>query len=142
MFFKLELEVEMDLKGFGFIVGAVLLVLALFVYSTWDQTRAAADRTQLEIQLERQPEVVQTTAEVGMTVLSKAITGVIVGVILGGGVMIYQHLRIRELENGGWGRFWERRKPISARQSNLKKPRMEDLLLMLLMRDAKRDERK
>lgn len=132
----------MDLKGFGFIVGAVLLVFGLFFYSNWDQTRAAADRTQLEIQLARQPAVVQTTAEVGMTVLSKVITGTIVSLIVAAVIVVWQQLTIRGLKNGGWERFWERRKPISMRQANPKKPRMEDLLLMMLMRDSKRDERK
>lgn len=130
----------MDLKGFGFIVCAVALVFGLFVYSGWDQTHAAAEQTELAIQLERQPEVVQTTAEVGMTVLSKVITGTVVSLIVAAIIMVWQQLKIRELKNGGWERFWERRKVIQPRQPNARKPKLEDLLMMYLMKD--RNERK
>lgn len=121
----------MDAKGFSFIILAGLLVAGLFSYSNWDQTRAAAERTELEIQLDRQPEVVHATAEVGMTVLSKVITGTLVSLIVAAGIMVYQQLKIRDLKNGGWERFWERRKPIPPRQANPRKPSLQDLMWMM-----------
>lgn len=129
----------MDIKGFGFIVCAVVLVAGLFAYSSWDQTRAAAARTELEIRLDRQPSVVQETTELGMTVFSKVITGTVVSLIVAAGIVIAQQLRIRELKNGSWGRFWERRRPIQPKQTNPRKPSMQDMLLALLLRD--RNER-
>lgn len=132
----------MDFKGFGFMVCAVALVFGLFAYSQWDQTRAAAAETQLEIRMDRQPEAVHAAEELGMSVFSKVISGVIAGAAITLAVMFWQYLKIRELKYGGWGRYWERRKTISMKQANPKKPRLEDLLLMMLMRDTKRDERK
>jgi len=131
----------MNKTGIGFILLAGLLVFGLFAYSNWDQTNAAAAKTEMEIQLDRQPEVVQATAEWAMTVLSKVIAGVVVSLLVAIGIFAYQQARINELKNGGWERFWQRRRPPQVKQANPKKPSVQDLVTMLLLRDVNRNDK-
>ncbi len=121
----------MDRTGFGYIILACLLVGGLFAFSSWDQTRAAAAQTELEIRLDRSPEIVQATEELGMTVLSKVIAGVIVSLAITIGIFVYQQARIRELINGGAERFWQRRTQPQVRQANAKKPSLQDMMWMM-----------
>jgi hypothetical protein len=70
------------------------------------------------------------------------IAGAVVSLVVAIGIFIYQQARIRELKEGGWERFWERRKPPQAKQANLKKTSLESLVTMLLLRDVNRNDRK
>jgi len=124
----------MDRTGIGYIILAAVLVFGLFAYSNWDQTNAEAAKTQVEIRMDRQPEAVRETEELGLTVLSKVIAGVIVSLVIAGGIFAYQQARIRELINGGAERFWQRRTLPQVRQANAKKPSVQDMILMMLLR--------
>lgn len=131
----------MDRTGIGLIILAGLLVFGLFWYSNLDQTKLAAAKTETEIRLDRQPELVKATVETGLTLSAKVIAGVIVSLILAITIFAYQQARINELKNGGWERFWLRRHPPQARQANPKKPSIQDLMAMLLLRDVNRNDR-
>ena len=131
----------MDRTGIGFVIFAGLLVLGLFWYSNMDQTRMAAAQTETEIRLDRQPDLVKATAEAGMTLSAKVISGVIVSLIVAIGIFAYQQARINELKNGGWERFWQRRRPPQPKQANSKKPSLQDLVTMMLLRDVNRNDR-
>lgn len=131
----------MDRTGIGLIILAGLLVFGLFWYSSLDQTKLAAAKTETEIRLDRQPELVKATVETGLTLSAKVIVGVIVSLIVAIGIFAYQQARINELKNGGWERFWQRRNPPPLRRANPKKPSVQDLMTMLLLRDVNRNDR-
>ena len=131
----------MDRTGIGIMIFAGLLVFGLFYYSSMDQTKLAAAQTETEIRLDRQPDLVKATIETGMTLSAKVIAGVIVSLIVAIGIFAYQQARIRELQNGGWERFWQRRRPPQLKQANPKKPNLQDLVTMLFLRDVNRNDR-
>lgn len=131
----------MDRTSIGFIILAGLLVFGLFSYANYDQTSMAAARTETEIRLEREPAVVKATAELGMTVFVKVIVGTLTSLIVAAGILAYQQARIRELMNGGWQRFWDRRR-LPKHEANPKKPSLQDLVMMMLARDLNDKDRR
>lgn len=119
----------MDRTSVGFVVLAVLLVFGMFAYANWDQTRMAAAEMEADIRLAQEPEAVQDAADLGMTLVTKVIAGTLTSLIVAAGILAYQQARIRELKDGGWERFWERRKV--PKDANAKKPSVMDLMAMI-----------
>ncbi len=136
-----EARFVMDKTGIGYIILAGLLVYGLFSFASWDQTKVSAATTETEIRMERQPEVVKATTDLGMTVLVKVIVGTLTSLIVAAGILAYQQARIRELKEGGWERFWQRRSLPKAKQANPKKPSVQDLILMMLAQNMKDKEK-
>lgn len=121
----------MDRTGIVYILLAVCLVFGLFAYSNWDQTSMAAAQAETEIRLEREPKTVQATADLGMTVLAKVIAGVLTSLIVAAGILAYQQAKIRELKEGGWERFWQRRKAAQGQGAKPKRYGPMDMLAMI-----------
>lgn len=131
----------MDRTGIGYIVLAGLLVFGLFAFANYDQTKMAAARTETEIRLDREPAPVKAVTELGMTVLAKVIVGTLTSLIVAAGVLAYQSARIRELKDGGWKYFMERRIPPKVR-GEARSPSVKDLVMMLLAQTLKDKDRR
>lgn len=134
----------MDKTTIGIIIMAGVLVFGLFAYANFDQTRTAVAATENGIRLERQPDVVEAGAELGITLAAKVIGSAVVSLLIAGAYMAYQAARIRELKQGGWDRFWARRQPprVSRKRSSSKKPGMSELINMLMLRELSDRRRK
>lgn len=132
----------MDKTTIGIIICVGFLVYGLFTFANYDQTRTAAAVTENDIRLERQPKVIETGAELGMTLIVKIVASAVVSLLIAGAYMAYQAARIRELKQGGWDRFWARRQPRpSKKRSSPKNPGLSDLINLMVLRELSGDKR-
>jgi hypothetical protein len=117
-----------------------LLVASMFAYNQLDQIGLASAETRIQTTLDREPAAVQAATDVSMTLTVKILAGVVATLLLTGGVLLYKQAEVNQLRQGGWGRFWERRRP--ARPARQPKPAsLTDLVTLMVMRDMTRKDK-
>lgn len=123
----------MDRTSIGLMILLGALVYGAFQFSRVDQVELAAAELRTDIALDRAPAIEATAVDLGMQLTRQVMASVIVSLVFFVGVFLYQQARIRELKEGGWERFWQRRQPPQAKPRMPRAPSLKDVLLAMWM---------
>lgn len=112
---------------------ATLLVIGIFAYSSYDQVAVQRAKAATDIAIQKQPAVVQGAANLGITITVKitaaVISSLIVSIIA---ALLYQASKIRQMQQGGYELFWQRRNIKTQNQPKAKPPTLTEVVTLLI----------